>query len=101
MNFSRPEQLQELEKKSECDLLISGGGMVGSAALQMASSKGLDSIMLEKNDFASGASSRSTKLLHGGIRYLPQLQFGLVKESLLEQKKLVKFFAEGIVKYTC
>ena len=94
MNFSRPEQLQELESKSEFDLLIIGGGIVGSAALQMASSKGLDSILLEKNDFASGASSRSTKLLHGGIRYLPQLQFGLVKESLLEQKILVKLLGE-------
>ena len=48
MNFSRPEQLQELESKSEFDLLIIGGGIVGSAALQMASSKGLDSILLEK-----------------------------------------------------
>ena len=54
----------------------------------MASAKGIDSILLEKNDFSSGASSRSTKLLHGGIRYLPQLEFGLVKESLKEQKIL-------------
>jgi glycerol-3-phosphate dehydrogenase len=90
MNFSRPEQLQELESKSEFDLLIIGGGIVGSAALEMAASSGLSSILLEKNDFASGASGRSTKLLHGGIRYLPQLQFGLVRESLQEQKILVK-----------
>ncbi len=48
MNFSRPEQLQELENKSEFDLLIIGGGIVGSAALQMASTQGLDSILLEK-----------------------------------------------------
>ena len=90
MNFSRPEQLQELESKSEFDLLIIGGGIVGSAALEMAASRGLSSILLDKNDFASGASGRSTKLLHGGIRYLPQLQFGLVKESLQEQKVLIK-----------
>ena len=90
MNFSRPEQLQELESKSEFDLLIIGGGIVGSAALEMAASSGLSSILLEKNDFASGASGRSTKLLHGGIRYLPQLQFGLVRESLQEQKVLIK-----------
>ena len=90
MNFSRPEQLQELESKSEFDLLIIGGGIVGSAALEMAASNGLSSILLEKNDFASGASGRSTKLLHGGIRYLPQLQFGLVRESLQEQKVLIK-----------
>ena len=90
MNFSRPEQLQELDCQTEFDLLIIGGGIVGSAVLQMASTAGLKSILLEKNDFASGASSRSTKLLHGGIRYLPQLQFGLVKESLQEQKILIK-----------
>ncbi len=53
MNFSRPEQLQELESKSEFDLLIIGGGIVGSAALEMAASSGLSSILLEKNDFAS------------------------------------------------
>ena len=52
MNFSRPEQLQELESKSEFDLLIIGGGIVGSAALEMAASSGLSSILLEKNDFA-------------------------------------------------
>ena len=61
MNFSRPEQLHELESKSEFDLLIIGGGIVGSAALEMAASSGLSSVLLEKNDFASGASGRSTK----------------------------------------
>ena len=88
MPFSRKEQLINLKKESVYDLLIIGGGIVGSATLAMASADGLNSILLEKNDFASGASSRSTKLLHGGIRYLPQLQFGLVRESLQEQKIL-------------
>ena len=88
MSFSRSEQLSKLENQEVFDLLILGGGIVGSAALAMASADGLNAILLEKNDFASGASSRSTKLLHGGIRYLPQLQFGLVRESLQEQKVL-------------
>ena len=88
MSFSRSEQLTKLKNKEVFDLLILGGGIVGSASLAMASSDGLNAILLEKNDFASGASSRSTKLLHGGIRYLPQLQFGLVRESLQEQKVL-------------
>ena len=88
MSFSRSEQLAKLETQEVFDLLILGGGIVGSAALAMASADGLNAILLEKNDFASGASSRSTKLLHGGIRYLPQLQFGLVRESLQEQKVL-------------
>ena len=88
MSFSRSEHLSKLETQEVFDLLILGGGIVGSAALAMASADGLNAILLEKNDFASGASSRSTKLLHGGIRYLPQLQFGLVRESLQEQKVL-------------
>ena len=88
MSFSRTEQLTNLEKKEVFDLLVIGGGVVGAASLAMASADNLNTILLEKNDFASGASSRSTKLLHGGIRYLPQLQFGLVRESLQEQKVL-------------
>ena len=88
MSFSRSGQLNNLEKQEVFDLLVIGGGVVGAASLAMASADGLNTILLEKNDFASGASSRSTKLLHGGIRYLPQLQFGLVRESLQEQKVL-------------
>ena len=90
MNFSRKLQIDRLEQKNKYELLVIGGGIVGAAVLEMASAKDIDSILLEKNDFSSGASSRSTKLLHGGIRYLPQLQFGLVKESLKEQKILKK-----------
>ena len=85
MNFSRKSQINFLEQNNKYDLLVIGGGVVGSAILELAASKGISAILLEKNDFASGASSRSTKLLHGGIRYLPQLQFGLVRESLKEQ----------------
>ena len=88
MNFSRKLQIDRLEQKNKYELLVIGGGIVGAAVLEMASAKDIDSILLEKNDFSSGASSRSTKLLHGGIRYLPQLEFGLVKESLKEQKIL-------------
>ena len=88
MSFSRSKQLSKLENQEVFDLLILGGGIVGSATLAMSSAEGLNTLLLEKNDFASGASSRSTKLLHGGIRYLPQLQFGLVRESLQEQKVL-------------
>ena len=88
MSFSRTEQLRNLEKEEVFDLLVIGGGVVGAAYMAMASADNLNVILLEKNDFASGASSRSTKLLHGGIRYLPQLQIGLVRESLQEQKVL-------------
>ena len=70
MNFSRKSQINLLEQNNEYDLLVIGGGVVGSAILELAASKDISAILLEKNDFASGASSRSTKLLHGGIRYL-------------------------------
>ena len=90
MTFSRSNQIDKLKKNDEYDLLIIGGGIVGAATHTIASNAGLNVLLVDKNDFASGASSRSTKLLHGGIRYLPQLQFSLVKESLNEQKILKK-----------
>ncbi len=88
MNFSRDNQINKLSANNNFDLLIIGGGIVGAAALEMASNQNINTLLVEKNDFSSGASSRSTKLLHGGIRYLPQMEFGLVRESLQEQKVL-------------
>ena len=88
MSFSRENQINKLADNTDFELLVIGGGVVGAAALEMASNSGIKTLLVEKNDFSSGASSRSTKLLHGGFRYLPQMQFGLVRESLEEQKKL-------------
>tara|TARA_B000000437_G_scaffold152242_1_gene111312 strand:- start:611 stop:2074 length:1464 start_codon:yes stop_codon:yes gene_type:complete len=88
LNFSRENQVNKLNQNNNFELLIIGGGIVGAAALEMASNQNINTLLVEKNDFSSGASSRSTKLLHGGIRYLPQMQFGLVRESLQEQKVL-------------
>src|SRR6186713_340774 len=82
MKFSvdnRPEILQQLQSKT-FDLLIIGGGITGAGIALDAASRGLKTAMVEKNDFAYGTSSRSTKLIHGGLRYLKQLEFGLVKE---------------------
>lgn len=70
------------------DVVIVGGGINGAAMANMASGLGLKTLLLEKNDFASGASSKSTKLLHGGIRYLEQWDWRLVKESLRERYEL-------------
>ena len=64
----------------EYDLLIIGGGITGAGIALDAASRGLKTALVEKNDFAFGTSSRSTKLIHGGLRYLKQLEFGLVKE---------------------
>jgi glycerol-3-phosphate dehydrogenase len=62
------------------DLLIIGGGITGAGIALDAASRGLKTALVEKVDFAYGTSSRSTKLIHGGLRYLKQLEFGLVKE---------------------
>src|SRR5882724_11130593 len=62
------------------DLLVIGGGITGAGIALDATSRGLKTALIEKKDFAYGTSSRSTKLIHGGLRYLKQLEFGLVKE---------------------
>jgi glycerol-3-phosphate dehydrogenase len=82
MNFSffnRQATLQKFDKK-QYDIVIIGGGITGAGIALDASLRGLKTALFEKHDFAFGTSSRSTKLIHGGLRYLKQLEFGLVKE---------------------
>jgi len=68
------------------DLLVIGGGIInGAAVANLASANGLRVALVEKGDFASGTSSKSTKLIHGGLRYLENFEFSLVKESLKER----------------
>lgn len=82
MKFSCKNRSHFIERlKSEpVDLLVIGGGITGCGIALDAATRGLKVALLEQNDFASGTSSRSTKLIHGGLRYLKQLEFGLVKE---------------------
>lgn len=78
----RSEMLQKLGQQNEpFDLIIIGGGITGSGILLDAVSRGLNVLLIEKNDFASGTSSRSTKLIHGGLRYLKQLEFKIVRDT--------------------
>ncbi len=82
MEFSflkRKETVQQLQKNT-FDLLIIGGGITGAGIALDAAARGLKVALVEKNDFASGTSSKSTKLIHGGLRYLKQFDFWLVKE---------------------
>lgn len=74
------EQLLERLRSERFDLLVIGGGITGAGIALDAVSRGLKVVLVERDDFASGTSSRSTKLIHGGLRYLKQLEFGLVKE---------------------
>jgi glycerol-3-phosphate dehydrogenase len=76
---TREETIRSLESES-FDLLIIGGGITGAGIALDAASRGLKVALIEKEDFAYGTSSRSTKLIHGGLRYLKQLEFALVKE---------------------
>lgn len=75
----------DLLKKESYDLLIIGGGITGAGIALDAVTRGLKVALLEKNDFASGTSSKSTKLIHGGLRYLKQFEVGLVREVGLER----------------
>ena len=68
------------------DLIIIGGGITGAGILLDAASRGLKTILVEKSDFAAGTSSRSTKLIHGGLRYLKNLEFRLVHSIGKERK---------------
>jgi glycerol-3-phosphate dehydrogenase len=72
------------------DLLIVGGGIVGVGALLDATSRGLKAALVEQRDIASGTSGRSSRLIHGGLRYLEQLHFGLVYEALSERARLLR-----------
>lgn len=90
MKFSRQTRTENLEKlKNEVfDLVIIGGGISGAGIARDAVSRGMSVALVEANDFASGTSSRSSKLIHGGIRYLENLEFGLVFEALTERRNL-------------
>lgn len=74
----------------EFDLVVIGGGITGAGVARDAVIRGMDVALLEKEDFAYGTSSRSTKLVHGGLRYLENYDFGLVREALRERKILLE-----------
>ena len=78
--LDRNKQLKKITSK-KFDLIVIGGGVTGAGIALDASSRGLKVCLIEKNDFASGTSNKSTKLIHGGLRYLKQLEIGLVRES--------------------
>src|SRR6187402_2250796 len=94
--LNRKEIMGELTT-SQFDLIIIGGGITGAGIALDAASRGLKTALLEKNDFAFGTSSRSTKLIHGGLRYLKQLEFGLVKEVGSERAILHKLAPHLVV----
>jgi glycerol-3-phosphate dehydrogenase len=80
------------------DVVVIGGGATGTGCALDAASRGLSVALLEARDFASGTSSRSSKLIHGGLRYLEQMEFGLVHEALRERSLLLNVIAPHLVR---
>jgi glycerol-3-phosphate dehydrogenase len=92
----RDEQLRTLGARS-FDLAVVGGGVTGAGVALDAVARGLTVVLLEADDLASGTSSRSGKVFHGGLRYLEQLNFGLVREALLERDLMVERLCPHLV----
>jgi len=88
--MNRQEQLDKLKASSGYGVVIIGGGATGLGCAVDAASRGLSTLLLEKHDFSKGTSSRATKLVHGGVRYLAQGNIRLVREALLERGRLLK-----------
>jgi glycerol-3-phosphate dehydrogenase len=80
------------------DVVVIGGGVTGAGAALDAATRGLSVALVEARDWASGTSSRSSKLFHGGLRYLEQLEFGLVREALRERELMTTRLAPHLVK---
>lgn len=93
MTVSRTESLGRLGSE-EFDLLVVGGGITGAGIAQDAAQRGLRVALVEKGDFASGTTHSSTKLLHGGLRYLEQFEFRLMYEALHERNRLARLAPE-------
>jgi glycerol-3-phosphate dehydrogenase len=87
--LTRDSALQALGAE-RFDLVVIGGGITGAGVALDAASRGYSVALVEKADFASGTSSRSSKLVHGGLRYLQNFDLGLVREALLERQLMVK-----------
>lgn len=80
----------EHPKRIDCDVLVVGGGINGAGIARDAAGRGLRVVLCEKDDLAGHTSSASSKLIHGGLRYLEQYQFGLVRKALAEREVLLK-----------
>ena len=86
----RDEVWKQLESGEPWDVIVIGGGITGAGILREATRLGLRTLLVEGRDFAWGTSSRSSKLVHGGLRYLKTLQLGLMRASVREREKLLE-----------
>ncbi|WP_344783599.1 glycerol-3-phosphate dehydrogenase [Gordonia caeni] len=105
-NQDRPADLSPTQREEawrrlseeQFDIVVIGGGVVGVGTALDAATRGLRVALVEARDIASGTSSRSSKMFHGGLRYLEQLEFGLVREALRERELSLRLLAPHLVK---
>ena len=83
--YLKRQKYVEALQAEEFELIIIGGGMTGAVIAREAAMRGIKTALVDKNDFGFGTSSRSTKLFHGGFRYLKQGELGIVRESTTER----------------
>ena len=88
--MNRSQQIQQLKTTNHWDIIIIGGGATGLGAAVDSAARGYKTLLVEQHDFGKGTSSRSTKLVHGGVRYLQQGNFRLVRNALRERGLLLK-----------
>jgi glycerol-3-phosphate dehydrogenase len=88
--MTRGDRLEVLRRRPEVSVLIVGGGINGVGLLRELALQGVDALLVEKSDFSSGASSASTRIIHGGLRYLENGEFRLVREALSERGRLLR-----------
>ena len=86
----RPAALDRLRATRAIDVLIVGGGINGAGLLRELALNGVDALLVDKADYAAGATSASSRMIHGGLRYLENGEFRLVRESLHERNRLLK-----------
>ncbi len=86
----REETFRAVRAKAEVSVLILGGGINGTGLFRELSLQGVDCLLVDKSDFVAGASSKSSRMIHGGLRYLESREFRLVKESLFERNRLLE-----------
>jgi glycerol-3-phosphate dehydrogenase len=98
LDADRRAQAWERLGSKKFDVLVVGGGVTGAGAALDAATRGLSVALVEARDYASGTSSRSSKLFHGGLRYLEQMNFGLVREALRERELMLSQIAPHLVK---
>jgi glycerol-3-phosphate dehydrogenase len=88
---TRAESWAELKRKGTCEVLILGGGVNGAGLMRELALNGVECVLVDKSDFAAGASSTSSRMIHGGLRYLENAELALVKEAVTERNRLLRY----------